>query len=328
MTLYSPASPGQPKGISLFLAIQAGAVLGLLIGAAGSYFLAVRKLEFSNQDEPQLVLDAPLMGAVPKVPRSGRKNPVVPSRDAPSSPEAEAIRFVAAALSTGDNRFGRELRGSVQGLGSVAFVSARPGEGKSTILANVAVEAAYQGRSVLVIDADFGHQTVSNLLVPDLEPEIGLTEAVLLESVGLESATIPVPLLGSSTLRLMSRGRLPVTGPDFFYAPATQDFLRKTGEYFDLVLIDTPAMMGVAYTSSIIQNVDRVVGVVKHRSSIASVSEMRQRLELNDILLSGYVYNRGPSLGLKSGEGSMADVLGIYGTGLFAGDQNSSDHDS
>lgn len=312
VTLYSPASPGQAVGISLVLAVQAGVVLGLLIGTAASYFLAVRKLEFGHQDEPYLVLDVPLMGALPRVSGRGRNRAVLPSRDAPGSTEAEAVRFVASALSSGDNRFGRELRGSVQGLGSVAFVSARSGEGKSTVLANVAIEAAYQGRSVLVIDADFGHQHVSDLLVPNRGLEIGLTEAVRIDSVSLESAIISVPLPGSSSLKLMSRGRIPVTGPDFFSAPATQDFLRKTGQYFDLVLIDTPAMLGVAYTSAIIQHVDRVVGVVKHRSSIQAVTDLRHRLELNAIPLSGYIYNRGPSLGLKTGEGSMADVLGIY----------------
>lgn len=311
VTLYSPASPGQARGISLVLAVQAGAVLGLLIGAAGSYYLAVRKLEFDNQDDPYLVLDAPLMGALPKAQGRGRNRALLPSRDAPGSVEAEAVRFVAAALSSGDNRFGRELRGSLQGLGSVAFVSARPGEGKSTVLANVAIEVAYQGRSVLVIDADFGHQRVSDLLVPDRGLEIGLTEAVRIDSVSLESAIIDVPLPGSSSLKLMSRGRIPVTGPDFFSAAATQDFIRKTSEYFDLVLIDTPAMLGVAYTSSIIQNVDRIVAVVQHRSSIAAVTDMQHRLQLNAIPLSGYVYNRGPSLGVRSGEASVADFLGV-----------------
>ena len=312
VTLYSPAGLGQAIGIGLFLAVQAGAVLGLLAGAAISYFLALRKLEFSQQDQPQLVFNVPLMGVFPKL--SGKAT-TLPSLDAPESPEAEAIRFVTAALAPDNARFARELASPTHGMGSVAFVSAESGEGKSTVLANVAIAAAYQRRSVLVIDADFGHQAVSQLLLPDQPATLGLTEAAL-ESVPLDAASVHVPLPGASGLRLISRGLIPVSGPDFFYSAATQRFLREVVQHYDLVLIDTPAMMGVAYTGPIIQQVDRVIAVVKHRSSIVSATNMRHRLELNDVRLSGYVYNGGPSLSLKQGEGSMVDVLGIHGKNL------------
>lgn len=308
VTLYSPASAGVAVGISGLLAIQAGAVLGLLAGAAASYYLALRRVEIQDPEQAETLLQSPLIGVVAKAPR---KESPLPSRDAPSSREAEAFRFILGALASSENRTVRELRGSFRALGTVAFVSARPGDGKSTVLANIAVEAAYQGRDVLVVDADFGHQQVSRLLLKSDKPRIGLTEVVL-NSTPLATAATTVPLKGSSTLHVLSRGRLPVTGPDFFYAPATQDFLRKAGEFYDLVLVDTPALLGVAYTASIIQHVDRIVAVVNHRSPIAAVHDLNHRLELNETPLTGYVYNRGPALPIRSGEGSMADVLGLH----------------
>ncbi|MGI9605613.1 MAG: hypothetical protein ACR2P0_05690 [Acidimicrobiales bacterium] len=320
VTLFSPARPGRSQGISPLLAIAASGMLGLVIAAGISYYLSLRTLEFTHQDQPEPVLSAPLLGALPNFGRAGADTSLVPARDDPSSASAEAVRFVTAAItSVQRSRRNKKTTNSLRNLGSVAFISADQGDGKSIAVTNVAIAAAFQGWQVLVIDADFGQQSVSEMLVPSRTPGPGITELAA-GTVSMKSATRRVMLDGSPSLDLLTRGRLPVTGPDFFSAPETYEVLRRLSDQYELVLIDTPALLGVAYSSSLIRHVGRVIGIVPHGGKVASASAMRQRLDLNGVELMGYAYNRGPYNMGRGSDGSLHDVLGSIQHALGTGD--------
>lgn len=310
VAFFSPADGAAEAAASSVRTLGVGLVLGVIAGAGLAYFVALRSRRFTHRSEPELIFGVPLLGDVPDFGTERLRTPV-PTRDAPLSSAAEAIRFIAATFAV--SALPREGDEDGSALGSVAITSAQLREGKSVVLVNLAVAAAFQGQRVLVIDADFGHQNATNMLAPDAEHGPGLTEVVS-GSATLGEAAVEVQFEQRADLHLLSRGRLPATAPDFFNAERTRQFLTDVRQDFDLVLVDTPPLLQVAYASTLLGSVDKVVVVVPHLGRVQPATELSQRLALIGIPVLGYVYNRSPGRGLPSGEGSLADVLGTLPT--------------
>lgn len=294
-----PVSTNVPRTVA------AGALLGLLGGVAIAYMLALRRRNFTERTQPELILRAPLIAEIPTFKQEGIKSPL-PVRTNPRSASAEAFRFAAAALDLS------RASGAAPTSGGkvVTLVSAAIGEGKTVVAANTALAAALEGSRVLLIDADFGNQMATALLAPDTTPAVGITEVVEL-GVPLGDAITPIEGTDGSGLHLLSRGWRQITAPEFFRLPATRLFLREVQEFYDLILVDGPPLLQVAYASTLAGLSDKVLVVVPHGGSLAAVEELQDRLDLIGTSTIGYVYNIAPlRFEMTRTEGSMKDVLG------------------
>lgn len=301
ITLFSPARmPLQPIGGSTLRVLAVAVVLGALAGAGLAYFLALRRRTFSNRAEPQMVLEAPALADVPRFAEEHIKSQL-PVRAAPTSVTAEAFRFVAAAI---------DIHSAEVGATSLVFVSGALGDGKTTVVANTAMAAARKGSRVLIIDTDFGTQALSRLLGGDPKRR-GLTEVVE-AAVELREVAETLQLAEDVRLTLLGRGQFPVTAANFFRAPATQQFFERVGTEFDLVLIDTPPLLNVAYASSVVRYADAAVVVVPHNSHVADLEEVSARLSFIGTPVAGYVYNFAPLRPeITLSEDSRNELLGL-----------------
>ena len=311
VSLVSPAQEAESTGTGLQRTLPVSLLLGLVTAGAIAYLLAVRTRSFENRSQPEDVLGAPLLASVPDFNEERLATPIPVFTD-PASFSAEAFRFVMSAL---DARVGELASTEDRDYGGhiVTMISARLGEGKTTVVANTALAAAQKGARVLVIDADLGSQQLSSILQPKASNPVGLTDVVN-GSASLEQAVQPVHAGGRATLSLLSRGSASITAPDFFGAPATWAFIRKLPELYDLVIIDAPPLLQVAYASTLVRNADQTVVVVPHGGPVPLLSEVRERLELIGTPVAGYVYNRGPlRRDLAGTGGSVADILGARG---------------
>jgi succinoglycan biosynthesis transport protein ExoP len=284
-----------------------GAALGLL-GASGlAYLLSIRRRRFVERAQPGWILQAELLAEVPNFLEEGVQTdtPVV---DNPASATAEAYRFAATSLELQltDRQDGRD-RGADQ-VRTFLVTSAGPSDGKTVLVANLALAAARKGRKVLVIDADFGNQRLTELLTGKRSKGPGITEVV---EAGLDLESALVELKRAGNIDLLSRGQRNVTAPDFFSLPATRAFLRKIGRTYNMVLIDGPPMLHIAYASILATYVDRIVTVVRHGSQVTQLEDLTQRLAMIRTPIAGYVYNAAPLRPeLMLTEGSLKDVLG------------------
>lgn len=284
--------------------LAAALVLGLLGGIGVAHLLASRRGLFRDRAEPEAIIGVPLLAEIPQFSDEGVSTSI-PVRDRPRSASAEAFRFAATSI---------ELRMHKQGAKTLVVLSATLGAGKSTVLANAALAAAREGNRVLLIDADFGNQALTALLVEDEEwlPR-GLTDVVS-GGLSLEDAVATLDIGASAELFLLSRGRQPVAAGDLVKSPEVGLLFQTVSEMFDLVFVDAPPLLQVAYASTLASYGDAALIIVEHGGSVAQLREARTRIDLIGVPLLGYVYNRSPlRREMTASEGSMADILGDRG---------------
>jgi capsular exopolysaccharide synthesis family protein len=195
-----------------------------------------------------------------------------------SQPSAEPFRGLRLAL---------ELRGEARRGNIVAFTSAHPQEGKSTIAINYALVAAV-GQRVLIVDADLRHPVLHESFGIPRTP--GLVD-VLGKSSRLEEVVHQVPSLGS--IELLTAGR-PVPGiGDLMNSKGMHDFLDSVAAFYDVVVVDTPPVLAVSDSASIASRKDvDVAFVVDRGSKRRTLARALRELELVGANVVGLVLNR------------------------------------
>lgn len=296
------------EGLGLPRLLAVTLILGLGSGVGLAYFLSVWRRTFSTRREPESVLGAPLLVDVPDFDQEGLDSQV-PARDYPRSAAAEAYRFASATTEAAAR--GVQAR-------SVFFASATIGHGKTTSAVNLAVAAAYNGRRVLVVDSDFGNQGAAFLLAGDGHTALAGVTDVIEGSATIDMASHRVVLGNGIELDLMPRGTRPSLAAAVFQSKPARDLIEELTAIYDLVVIDGPPVLQVAYAASLAEIAEALVVIVEHQSSHAELVDLKNRLDLLTTPILGYIYNRSPlRREMTMSEGSMMDILGDAG---FTGD--------
>ena len=284
----SPATlPTAKRTVPPALGLVAGALIGFAAAIALSRILAQARQRFGGRFEPELIFSTPLLADVPSF--SAERLPSdLPSVDSATSSVTEAYRFATTALTS-------------RGVTVVAVVSAASGEGKSSCAANLAVTAAYQGSRVLVVDADFEGKGVSFLLGQDLDRRRGLLD-VLDGTVELDDVVVPVAL--ADNLSLLTGGQAAgYDWPDVLSTSRWPQLTVRLSSAYDLVVIDLPPYLQIAYAVPIVRATDGVVVVIPHKSPVSRAAELAERLRFVGVEALGYLYVKAPlrrELGLVS----------------------------
>jgi succinoglycan biosynthesis transport protein ExoP len=217
----APSAPISPR-IKLNTAV--GGLLGLFI--AGGLVLLLSYLDNTVKDSESLrrFIGVPALGEIPSV----RRNLGLETLVAPQSQVSEAFRGLRTNLQFAV--FGREIR-------SIVVTSARPGDGKTTTIANLAIVLAQGGQQVIVVDADLRKPRLHQML-RGVHNRQGLTNLLLSDGVGEpESVLQQTPVSG---LRVLTTGPLPPNPPDLLASQRMRDLVARLESMADIVMFDAP----------------------------------------------------------------------------------------
>jgi Mrp family chromosome partitioning ATPase len=292
VVFYSPAEIAEPSSVVFYVLV--GFLFGLVVGVALAWLLGRGRRRFADRHAPQEVLQTRFLADIPDFGEE-RVRSLLPVIDAPASASAEAFRFVAGAIRL-QQRASADEEGNL-GFKSIAVLSSGVFDGKSVVVANTAFAAARGGARVLVIDADLGNRRLTEILM-DVESS---SQIAGLSNVGSskKTATVQDVLVNvarsqNETVMLLPMGSKIVDPSDFFSSPDTQRMLEEASEGFDLVFMDIPPLLRVAYSNNLAGIAERGLVVVRHGSDIRSADELRHQLDLVGAPLLGYVYNAAP----------------------------------
>jgi succinoglycan biosynthesis transport protein ExoP len=236
----APTVPARPRvGLNLML----GALVGLVVGLSLAFFIEYLDMSVKTMEDVENLLEVPVLAIIPKDIRLLHKEPG-------DTPDAEAYRILRTNIEF--NR--RNPAGN-----SIAVVSGGLGEGKSTTIANLAFVSAQGGYSVLIIDADLRRPSQHELF--DVDNAVGLTNYLTTE-MSIDNVIVPTSV---ENLSLLPSGTLPSDAVGVLNSQRMADLVAEMKLRYDLVLVDSPPVLGVSDASVLASEVDQTIMVVQHR---------------------------------------------------------------
>jgi len=235
-----PSFPARPRvGLNLML----GALVGLVIGLGLAFFIEYLDTSVKTMEDVEDLLDVPVLAIIPQHIKLLHK-------ELGDKPDAEAYRILRTNIEF--NRKSPEAN-------TVSIVSGGPGEGKSTTLANLAFICAQGGYSTLIVDADLRRPIQHELF--DVSNNVGLTNYLTTE-MPLDEV---IASTGIENLSILPSGVLPSDAVGILNSQRMSDMIAELKLGYDIILLDSPPMLGVSDASVLASEVDQTVIVVQHR---------------------------------------------------------------
>lgn len=265
-----PTAPSWPDETLLF---PVGLLIALL--AAAAVGLLFERLDPTVRSAAHLaaLTHAPVLAQVPRLASGRRRKP-----GGGAAPFREAFRYLALRL--------RERIPASSGQ-LVLVTGCRPGDGASTVAANLATTAANQGARALVVDC--------NLRRPALHELFGVPNKTGLSTV-LAGRAEPPDAICASRVRGVSVLPSGPSGPQeatLVDATAMQELLGTLSAHFDLVILDTASMAEGADAVSLAPHVGGAVLVIRRGSVHEDVARANvTSLETTRAGTVGLVLNR------------------------------------
>jgi polysaccharide biosynthesis transport protein len=238
-----PVVPHFAVSPNITMNLVLGAVVGLVFGVGIAFFLEFLDTSVKTLEDVERYLQVPVLAVIPK-------EVGILHKQSGNSPDAEAYRILRTNIEF--NRKNPEDN-------SITVVSGGAGEGKSTTLVNLAYICAQGGYTTLMIDADLRRPRLHTFF--DINNAVGLTNYLTTELM-LEDVILQTPV---DNLYFMPSGILPSDAAGILNSRRMSELIQDVKQRFDLVLVDSPPILGVSDASVLSSEVDLTMIVIQHR---------------------------------------------------------------
>jgi polysaccharide biosynthesis transport protein len=282
--------PSQPMSRGPGRKLVVGLVLGIIFGCVGAFARETLDTSIRGRDEVEETLRLTTLAFVPQLAlpprgmnrlrrRSNGDGGIHAAIAMPplSSCGAEAYRMLRSGLAYGATQ---------HKLQRIAVTSAVAGEGKTTTAANLAITYAQCGASVLLVDGDLREPRLHRIFSAPRAP--GLTD--LMAGTAGTADALRATRIGH--LSLLTAGSAFSGMGGTVDEPRLGPLLDKLSSSFDLIIVDTPAVLEAADATIIGRVVDGCVLVVRAgETDRALVRQAQLQLALVGARVIGAVLN-------------------------------------
>jgi succinoglycan biosynthesis transport protein ExoP len=271
----NPISPRKP----IYLAL--GALFGLVVGIGGAVLRHALDYRIRDGEDASVTAGAAVLG---RIAEHGREMPPVMMSD-PLSAGAEGYRALRANL---------EALRAEHDLRSVVVSSAVAAEGKTDVVANLGIALAQARERVVVVDANLRSPRLGELL--EVRSSIGLSDLLAIGApVELALRRQPTAPPEAAPLEIITSGSRRPNPSELLDSEAFDGALQALTERFDLVIVDSPALLAVADAAALARRASGVILVARAGStSTDELQAARQALRTVEGRMLGVVLNRVP----------------------------------
>ncbi|MBI3453234.1 MAG: polysaccharide biosynthesis tyrosine autokinase, partial [Rhodospirillales bacterium] len=242
--------PDQPFYPNKKMMIVAALIVSAVIGMALAFMLEFLDGGFRSLSQLEAQTGLPTLGLVPitdgKKRRSRRPHEI--ALDRPNSSYGEAIRSL---------RTGILLSNVDQPPRTVLITSSVPGEGKSSTSLSLAATSAKSGQRTIIIDCDLRHSSLHVYL--DAPNQIGLSDFL----AGQASLEDVIEIDPRSGVHYITAGGRTPNPTDLLASEEMKKLIRRLGQLYDLVVLDTPPLLAVSDALVLVRSVDKALFLVR-----------------------------------------------------------------
>jgi len=231
-------------------------VVGLVLGLSLAFFIEYLDTSIKTMDDVEKYLGISVLAVIPR----GAKFLTL---DDPNSRFAEGYRILCAKLN---------LTGRRDVARCITVLSGGPGEGKSTTSFNLGWVCAQSGMRVLIIDADIRRPSMHRAV--GLENTIGLGEFL----AGQASLDELVQATSIPNMEILTAGNLGPEDLGRFSRSRFASLLEICRTNYDVIMVDSPPVLGISDASVISQEVDVTLLLIQHRRYPRNVSQRAKRV--------------------------------------------------
>ncbi len=241
-----PEFPFSPRRL-----INLIAALGLFgaLAVATIYVLELMNNTFSVPDQLEDELKIPVLGITPKV----DEDKISEWFNTPTSPLSEAHRTLRTSL---------QFTGVGEKLRTVLVTSSEMSEGKTTTAYKLASDFASLGRKVLVIDADMRKPRMHRVFGTD--NAFGLSN-LLTNVIRSTNVTDLFRTTDNPNITLLTSGTIPPNPADLLSSQKMGLTLHYCAKKFDMVIVDSPPVMGLSDAPILARQLDATLLVVSSK---------------------------------------------------------------
>jgi capsular exopolysaccharide synthesis family protein len=249
--------------------------LGLLIG--GVIVLVIERFDtrIRTRQDAEKRFGLPVLAEIPYLARPMRKGLSLAAATHPKSRTADAYRVLGAMLTL--PRDGTPDNGSGNGGGSgrsgaprtILVTSPGPGDGKTTVAANLAATFAERGKEVLLLSCDFRRPRLHRVF--GLKNEEGLVDALQDGHSGpiLNGRVVATHVKGVS---LVPSGPPPEKPGEMLGSPAMRLAMAEARSRADVVIVDSAPILTTSDAAHLVPDVDAVLVVARGGRTTADVA--------------------------------------------------------
>lgn len=280
-----------------------GAVEGATIGLAILFLYVLTRRTIKSKDKLKKHLNLMDCGTLPHVFTKKRKKDTFNTsmslmNERISQGYVEALRKVRTKVMS-------EME--TKNHSTLLVTSSIPGEGKTTVAANLAIAIAKQGKRVVLVDCDLRNPSIAGVM-NDTEEHPGLG-AVLNGKVSLKNALTSVEVSGGSLFVLYGsqddEENVRLLGTKRFAS-----LLEALKKQVDVVVLDTAPSGILADAPVLAKFVDAALYVIRYDyTKLRQIRDGVQSLSMSGIDILGYVFNGD----VKRGGGSYGYGYNRYG---------------
>jgi len=209
---------------------------------------------------------------------------IVPHRQTAIQQYVESSRFSEAFRVLHTNI---QLLSSDEAINSLVISSAMSGDGKSTVAFHLAQTACAMGRRVLLVDADMRRPQIHDLA--NLNNRWGLSNLIS-GNIPRETAIQEISSFGG--LSVITAGPIPPDPIKLLSSQKMKQIMEDLHSTFDLVIYDTPPLVGLADANLLAPYTNGIVVVARiHQTDRSAMMQAIEHLEMARTNVLGMVIN-------------------------------------
>lgn len=278
-------------------AVKKGLVLGVVLWIGAVLFLSFARSTVHNEEELRHLVNLSCLGMLPMV-KAYQKGKTYPGLAGQGDQFGflESMRLLRLRVEKEMQKENRKV---------LLVSSAVPGEGKTTVAANLALALAQKGSRTLLVDCDLRNPSIAAVLGE--KGSRGLSDYLR----GSHAEKDYIRETRTENLFVVYGGRPVSNAAELLASERTQAFIGAVRDMFDYIILDTPPCSLLADAAEISGLADCALLTI--RQDYASKSQILEGIQLlsdDDLPLVGCVMN-------CVSHGAMGKSYGYYGYGEY-----------